>query len=203
MPNFSLSTVPLSLSPVITQIEAVLDVHPISEVVTLSIPPSDLQRQIPSTHDIATPIVSRSVEEGVGAELQQPTLALRAPGRFARIVALMKCWGNAVANVSQLPYQPILLMFIAVPPDTLSARVELPSPHCLCHLRYWISQKLLCALSPHNQQHLLCREDESKERHGFVERGMSGSKYVWSSDTWTTHVGTCTSAPIFSTSPKR
>ncbi|KAF9043447.1 hypothetical protein BJ165DRAFT_1612470 [Panaeolus papilionaceus] len=77
-PDFSLLTNPLSLPPLVTQIMSVPDVPPITEVVTLSIPPFDLQRHIPSTHDIATPSISRPVEEGVGAELQQPAAALHA-----------------------------------------------------------------------------------------------------------------------------
>ncbi|KAF9043432.1 hypothetical protein BJ165DRAFT_242523 [Panaeolus papilionaceus] len=88
---------------------------------------------------------------------------------------------HITGNLSQLPYQPVLSMFIAVPPDTLSARVELPSPHCLCYLRRWMSQKLLYPLSRHNQQYFIGHEDESKGRYGFVERGMCGSGYcmVW------------------------
>ncbi|KAF9037231.1 hypothetical protein BJ165DRAFT_1532617 [Panaeolus papilionaceus] len=80
------------------KIKAVPDVPPISDVVTLSIPPSDLQRHIPPSHEMAAPSISRSIEDDVQAEAQQPTPVQHAPGRFARIMQLMKCWGDAVGE---------------------------------------------------------------------------------------------------------
>ncbi|KAF9043437.1 P-loop containing nucleoside triphosphate hydrolase protein [Panaeolus papilionaceus] len=80
------------------KIEAVPDAPPISEVVTLSIPPSDLQQHIPPSHEMAAPSISRSIEDDVQAEAQQTTPVQHAPGRFARIMQLMKCWGDAVGE---------------------------------------------------------------------------------------------------------
>ncbi|KAF9043418.1 hypothetical protein BJ165DRAFT_1612461 [Panaeolus papilionaceus] len=80
------------------KIKAVPAVPPISEVVTLSIPPSDLQQHIPPTHKMAAPSISQSIKDDVQAEAQQPTPVQHTPGRFACIMQLMKCWGDAVGD---------------------------------------------------------------------------------------------------------
>ncbi|KAF9043433.1 hypothetical protein BJ165DRAFT_1529459 [Panaeolus papilionaceus] len=97
-PDFASSTSPLSLPPLVTQIETVPDAASVPGVVTLFVPPSDSEKHVLPTHDIATAGISRSIEEDVRAELQQPNPVRHTPGRFARIMQLMKCWGDAVGE---------------------------------------------------------------------------------------------------------
>ncbi|KAF9034626.1 hypothetical protein BJ165DRAFT_1409914 [Panaeolus papilionaceus] len=86
-PKFSISTTPPLSSAPISQ----------SGIVHSSVPPSDTQLHVPPTHSAAIPAAPRSVAEEVRAAPQQLAPAERAPGRFARITELMKCWGDALA----------------------------------------------------------------------------------------------------------